>query len=197
MTTDTRHPARVTTSIDMYNISATPTEPPTVWVLRRWDWHDDEITAYSSQDRALADLAKYVKRSWSRLVQHENVPAVPPIDPREAVRCYYGPDGHSRAEEGYLLHEKKIDSVGQEITAQQALTADVAATLFEEVRRAAWGKASDDPDDYDLMLRVDTMAPADALQALKKASLPSDLIEPIAAALTLLAPEVYGPSCSA
>ncbi|WP_327309703.1 hypothetical protein OG730_42445 (plasmid) [Streptomyces sp. NBC_01298] len=74
--------------------------------------------------------------------------------------------------------------------------ADVAHTLFDEVRRAAWDKASDHPDDYDLMLRVDAMAPADAVEALKKACLPSDLIEPIAAALALLAPHIYAPSRS-
>ncbi|MEU9420979.1 hypothetical protein [Streptomyces sp. NPDC048272] len=44
------------------------------------------------------------------------------------------------------------------------------------------------------MVRVDAMAPADALEDLKEAYLPSDLIEPIAAALAFLAPDVYGPS---
>ncbi|MFJ5635220.1 hypothetical protein ACIQF5_21615 [Streptomyces goshikiensis] len=206
MTIHIQRPATVTAHInDTGSSSTSPTESDTVWVLRRWDWHDDDITVYSTQDRALADLAEYVKRSWSTLVQQEDVPALPPSDPREAIRHYYGPDGHSRAEEGYFLHEKKIDipdspvttHAGPDITAQQAPTADVAHTLFEEVCRAAWAKASDDPDDYDLMLRVDAMAPADALEALKKACLPSDLIEWIAAALALLAPDVYGPSCSA
>ncbi|MFE8940994.1 hypothetical protein ACFYNX_26355 [Streptomyces sp. NPDC007872] len=191
MTTHIQHPATVTARIDTDNTSAPPTQLHTVWVLRRWDWHDDEITAHSSQDRALAGLAEHVKQSWSRLVQHENVPAAPPSDPREAIRYYYGPDGHSRAEEGYLLYEKHIDSPAT------TTAADVAATLFEEVRRAARAKASDDPDDYDLMVQVNDMAPADALQALKESCLPSALIEPIAAALILLAPDTYAPARSA
>ncbi|MFD6471610.1 hypothetical protein [Streptomyces goshikiensis] len=86
MTTHIQRPATVTAHIDTDSISASPTEPVTVWVLRRWDWHDDDITVYSTQDRALADLAKYVKRSWSKLAQQEDVPALPPTDPREAIR---------------------------------------------------------------------------------------------------------------
>ncbi|MFJ5635239.1 hypothetical protein ACIQF5_21710 [Streptomyces goshikiensis] len=202
MTTHVQRPASVTARIDTPTTPAPPTQPDTVWVLRRWDWHDDEITAYSSQDRALAGLAEHVKQSWSRLVQHENVPAAPPSDPREAIRYYYGPDGHSRAEEGYLLHEKHIDSpattdAGEHTAMQRALTADAAYALFEEVCRAAWAKASDDPDDYDLMLQVNDMVPADALQALKESCLPSPLIEPIATALMLLAPGTYAPARSA
>ncbi|MFE4304816.1 hypothetical protein ACFRR6_01870 [Streptomyces sp. NPDC056891] len=94
-------------------------------------------------------------------------------------------------------HVHRPATVTAPIGDTDATAADVAHTLFEEVRRAARAKASDDPDDYDLMLRVDAMAPADALEALKEAYLPSDLIEPIAAALAVLAPDVYGPSRSA
>ncbi|MEU5201113.1 hypothetical protein AB0G86_44955 [Streptomyces scabiei] len=71
--------------------------------------------------------------------------------------------------------------------------ADVAHELFEEIRRAAQEKASDDFDDYDLMIRVNDMAPSDALAALKAADLPSHLTGPIAAALVLLAPHSYAP----
>lgn len=77
------------------------------------------------------------------------------------------------------------------VNAEQA--ADVAHELFEEIRRTAWEKASDDPDDYDLMIRVNDMPPSDALAALKDANLPSRLTEPIAAALALLAPDTYAP----
>ncbi|MGX1886789.1 hypothetical protein [Streptomyces sp. NPDC055287] len=75
------------------------------------------------------------------------------------------------------------------LNAQHA--ADVAHELFEEIRRAAWEKASDDPDDYDLMIRVNDMTPSDALAALNDANLPSHLTGPIAAALALLAPDTY------
>ncbi|WP_331732979.1 hypothetical protein OG613_49040 (plasmid) [Streptomyces sp. NBC_00015] len=77
------------------------------------------------------------------------------------------------------------------LNAEQA--ADVAHHLFEEIRSAAQEKASDDFDDYDLMMRINEMAPSDALAALKGANLPSDLTGPIAAALALLTPHFYAP----
>lgn len=60
--------------------------------------------------------------------------------------------------------------------------------------KTARHKASDDFDDYDLMIRVNDMAPADAVAALKNANLPSSLMEPVAAALVLLAPDTYAPT---
>ncbi|MEU6071894.1 hypothetical protein ABZ864_47625 [Streptomyces sp. NPDC047082] len=77
------------------------------------------------------------------------------------------------------------------LNAEQAT--DVAHELFEELRRAAWAKASDDPDDYDLMCAVQDMTPYDALTALRDANLPSRLTGPVAAALALLAPDTYAP----
>ncbi|RNG12428.1 hypothetical protein [Streptomyces botrytidirepellens] len=77
------------------------------------------------------------------------------------------------------------------LNAEQA--ADVAHQLFEETRRAAWHKASDDINDYDRMLLVNDMTPSDALAELKDANLPSPLIKHIAAALELLAPDTYAP----
>ncbi|MFI9771876.1 hypothetical protein ACIHJG_34180 [Streptomyces sp. NPDC052415] len=71
--------------------------------------------------------------------------------------------------------------------------ADVAHTLFDAVLRAAREAASDDPDDADLMHEIQDMDAPDALAALKKAFLPSDMIEPIADALTHLAPRTYAP----
>ncbi|MFJ8696842.1 hypothetical protein [Streptomyces roseolilacinus] len=69
--------------------------------------------------------------------------------------------------------------------------AEAAHTLFDAVLRAAREKAPDDPDDYDLMLKVQDMDTPDALAALKKAFLPSAMIEPIADALVVLAPHTY------
>ncbi|MGW6202114.1 hypothetical protein ACWF9B_00440 [Streptomyces sp. NPDC055089] len=70
---------------------------------------------------------------------------------------------------------------------------DAAHNLFDAVLRAAQEKASDDPDDYELMFRVRDMDTRDALAALQKAVLPSDMIEPIADALAHLAPHAYTP----
>lgn len=111
MTTHAQHPAAITARIETDSPPDPHAEPATVWVLRRWDWHEDnDITVHSSQDRGLASLAEYVKRSWSNIVHHEDIPAVPPTDPRDAIQHYYGPDGYRRAEEGYSLHEKQIDN---------------------------------------------------------------------------------------
>ncbi|WP_327411215.1 hypothetical protein OG458_42300 (plasmid) [Streptomyces sp. NBC_01281] len=77
------------------------------------------------------------------------------------------------------------------LNAEQA--ADVAHHLFEELRRAAQEKASDDIDDFDLMVQVNDMTRADALAALTDANLPTHLTGLIARALALLAPDVYAP----
>ncbi|WP_237409008.1 hypothetical protein [Streptomyces sp. M2CJ-2] len=76
---------------------------------------------------------------------------------------------------------------------ETAAAAEAAHALFDAVLRAAREKASDAPDDYDLMLQVQDMDTPDALAALKKAFLPSDMIEPIADALAVLAPHTYAP----
>ncbi|MFD7861576.1 hypothetical protein [Streptomyces sp. NPDC059783] len=70
---------------------------------------------------------------------------------------------------------------------------EAAHALFDAVLRAAREVASDDPDDADLMLQVQDMETPHALAALKKAFLPSDMIEPIAEALSHLAPHTYAP----
>ncbi|MFE9250895.1 hypothetical protein [Streptomyces sp. NPDC007088] len=80
------------------------------------------------------------------------------------------------------------------LTANTPPATEAAHTLFHAVLSEAREVASDDPDDSDLMLQVQDMAPHDALTALKKAFLPSDLIEPIADALALLAPDTYTPT---
>ncbi|MFE0778923.1 hypothetical protein [Streptomyces sp. NPDC058861] len=191
MTTHVQRPATVTARIDTDNIPTPPTQPHSDWVLRRWDRHDDVVTLHTTEDAAFADLAEYVDLSWSNIAHQDDVPDQPPSDPRKAVQFYYGEDRDSRSDEGYNLHLVEVNGPGTHEAA------DAAYALFEEVRRAAWAKASDNPDDYDLMLQVNDMAPADALQALKESCLPSPLIEPIATALMLLAPGTYAPARSA
>ncbi|MFE8941167.1 hypothetical protein ACFYNX_27295 [Streptomyces sp. NPDC007872] len=74
-----------------------------------------------------------------------------------------------------------------------APVAEVAHALFDAALRAAREKASDDPDYYDLMLKIQDMDTPNALAALRKASLPSDMIVPIADVLALLVPHTYAP----
>lgn len=77
--------------------------------------------------------------------------------------------------------------------AETSEAAEAAFVLFDAVLRAARETASDDPDDADLMCEVEAMDAPEALAALRKACLPSDMIEPIADALALLAPHTFTP----
>ncbi len=79
----------------------------TVWVLRRWDRHDDVVTLHSTEDSALADLAEYVEQSWSNVATEDDVPDQPPSVAREAIQLYYGPD-RDCPDEGYCLYEEEV-----------------------------------------------------------------------------------------
>ncbi|MFJ5817290.1 hypothetical protein ACIQGT_25845 [Streptomyces sp. NPDC093108] len=80
------------------------------------------------------------------------------------------------------------------LTLDASLADETADALFhallDTVRETASGN---DPADNNLMRQLPDMAPRDALTVLKKAGLPSDLIEPIADALAVLAPHAYAP----
>jgi hypothetical protein len=80
----------------------------TVWVLRRWDRHDDIVTLYTDEGSALDDLAEYVELSWSNTRGQEGLPDQPPADARQAVASYYGPDRDDRPDEGYSLYQDDI-----------------------------------------------------------------------------------------
>ncbi|WP_440581031.1 hypothetical protein [Streptomyces sp. PT19] len=84
-------------------------------------------------------------------------------------------------------HLAPLSSGATEPTAAE----EAAHTLFDAMLRAAREVASDDPHLMDEIRNMD--APA-ALAALKTASLPSDMIGPIADALTPLAPHTYSPA---
>lgn len=77
---------------------------------------------------------------------------------------------------------------------EPAAAEEAAHTLFDAVLAAAREVACDDPDDADLMHEIQDMDTRDALAALKDASLPSNMIGPIADVLALLAPHAYGPA---
>ncbi|MFI0813487.1 hypothetical protein [Streptomyces echinatus] len=79
-------------------------------------------------------------------------------------------------------------------TTEPTAAEEAAHTLFDAVLRAAREVASDQADDADLMHEIQDMDAPDALAALKNASLPSDMIDPIADALVLLAPHTYSPA---
>ncbi|MGA5521005.1 hypothetical protein ACPCK2_32900 [Streptomyces pseudogriseolus] len=53
-----------------------------VWVLRRQDRHEDEVTLWNDEDSALAALAGHVRSSWDNLLgddMSDNAsPAIPP-----------------------------------------------------------------------------------------------------------------------
>lgn len=77
-----------------------------VWVLRRQDRHEDEVTLWNDEDSALAALAGHVRSSWDNLLQ-DGVPEHPPLNDREAVDLYYGAD-QERGDEHYSLYADDI-----------------------------------------------------------------------------------------
>ncbi|MFF1276959.1 hypothetical protein ACFVZC_26650 [Streptomyces marokkonensis] len=61
------------------------------WVLRRWDRHSDEVTLWSDEASALAELAQHARSSWDNVAGTDGVPYHPPVDDQTAVDLYYGP----------------------------------------------------------------------------------------------------------
>jgi hypothetical protein len=90
-----------------------PRPPGQVWVLRRWDRHEDGIGLFTDEDSALAELARHVRGSWENLLGDDDVPDTPPTDDRTAVDLYYGPDRDNRLDEGYSLYADTISGRGR------------------------------------------------------------------------------------
>lgn len=81
----------------------------TVWVLRRWDRHDDVVSLWSSEAKAREYLARYVGDLWDNVAGEEGVPDVPPSDNQQTVDLYYGPqDGWD--EQGYGIYPAEVDN---------------------------------------------------------------------------------------
>ncbi|MGP4112958.1 hypothetical protein ACTWP5_18860 [Streptomyces sp. 4N509B] len=87
-----------------------PGRRDTVWVLRRFDRHDDVVTLHADENAAYVDLAGYVDLAWDTVAGRDGVPDDPLSDAREAVRLYYGPDRDRLPDEGYDLFEQEIPS---------------------------------------------------------------------------------------
>lgn len=77
------------------------------WVLRRWDRHSDEVTLWSDEASALAELAQHVRSSWDNVAGTDGVPYHPPVDDQTAIDLYYGPKEH-RGEADYALYAEDI-----------------------------------------------------------------------------------------
>jgi hypothetical protein len=63
--------------------------PQQVWVLRRWDRHDDEVSVWTHSDHALSWLAAWVRDNWDMAAGSPGVPATPPADDHTAIDLYY------------------------------------------------------------------------------------------------------------
>ncbi|KUJ33571.1 hypothetical protein ADL25_44655 [Streptomyces sp. NRRL F-5122] len=74
-----------------------------VWVLRREDRHEDDVTIWSDEDSALAALAEHVRSSWDNVQGNDGIPDLPPLEDRLAVDLYYGPRSE-RSDEDYWLY---------------------------------------------------------------------------------------------
>lgn len=79
-----------------------------VWVLRRWDRHDDEVTLWVSEETAKDYLARYVGGLWGNVSWREDVPDEPPLDDQETIDLFYGPQDEWD-EEGYSLYAEEVN----------------------------------------------------------------------------------------
>jgi hypothetical protein len=86
--------------------------PAAVWMLHRWDRHDDETTPHPAEEDALRQLAGHARSSWAAIARQPGVPAAPPSTDQDAVDLYYGPDGSEGGpcgdEEGYSLRPVQL-----------------------------------------------------------------------------------------
>jgi hypothetical protein len=78
-----------------------------VWVLRRQDRHNNEVSLWADEDSGLHALAQYARENWDNVDMMEGVPAVPPAEDREAVDHYYGPMA-ARPDDDYDLYAEDI-----------------------------------------------------------------------------------------
>lgn len=98
--------------------------PFTIWLLRYWDRHSDQITLFASYDAGLAQLAAGVRGSWGNVRFEEGVPRTPDgLDDAAAVAIYFGqvPDGQpltsgDRGEEGFNLYAETVAGAAEEAT---------------------------------------------------------------------------------
>ncbi|CAM5650662.1 hypothetical protein GCM10010261_61900 [Streptomyces pilosus] len=82
------------------------------WVLRRWDRHSDEVTLWSDEASALAELAQHARSSWDNVADTDGVPRRPPVDDQTAIDLYHGPKEH-RGDEDYALYAEDIARYSQ------------------------------------------------------------------------------------
>ncbi|MGW7719813.1 hypothetical protein ACWGKK_36720 [Streptomyces chartreusis] len=90
-----------------------PPRPGQVWVLRRWDRHENGIELFADEASAFHGLAEHVRQCWDNVTGEEGVPEEPPMDDRKAVDLYYGPERNNRPDEGYSLYADTISRKGR------------------------------------------------------------------------------------
>ncbi|MFC9932329.1 hypothetical protein [Streptomyces sp. NPDC127190] len=119
-----------------------------VWVLRREDLREDEVTLWSDEDSALAALAGHVRERWDNLLGDDGVPDLPPLNNREAVDLYYGPD-RERGDEHYSLYADDIGRLVRTLPAPDGFRFP-DAEVCAEVNSAAVFHPMAGPDDEGL-----------------------------------------------
>ncbi len=101
-----------TASVPAVTVTA-PRPRGQVWLLRRWDRHEDDVLLFADAGTALGELARHVRGSWANLLGDESIPDQPPADDRTAVDLYYGPERNNRPDEGYCLYPTVISGPGR------------------------------------------------------------------------------------
>lgn len=108
-----------------------------VWLLRHWDRHGDDVTAYASEAGAMAALAESVRARWANITgRYDDVPASGnELPDRQAVDLYFDVRGEG-TDEGYSISEVSI--CGSVIPGlPYGLSADETETLVRLAARAA------------------------------------------------------------
>ncbi|MGW2651832.1 hypothetical protein ACWC2T_44985 [Streptomyces sp. NPDC001393] len=119
-----------------------------VWVLRRQDRHEDEVTLWADEASALACLAQHVRSSWDNVLGNDGIPKCPPLNDREAVDLYYGPQAQ-RAEEHYSLYADDIGRLVRTLPAANGVRFP-GEEVCAEVNSAAVFHPMAGPDDEGL-----------------------------------------------
>ncbi|MGW2563423.1 hypothetical protein ACWCXB_30210 [Streptomyces sp. NPDC001514] len=127
-----------------------------VWVLRRQDRHEAEVTLWADEDSALACLARHVRSSWDNVLGDDGIPQCPPLNDREVVDLYYGPEAE-RAGERYSLYADDIGRLVRTLPAPEGfrfpdeeVCAKVNSEVCAKVNSAAVFHPMAGPDDEGL-----------------------------------------------
>lgn len=79
-------------------------QPSKVWILRRWDRSNEQVTLHESHEAGQAALAIWVRHNWDALGDESSTP---PQDDEQAIQLYYGPQDE-RTDDDFRLYPEEV-----------------------------------------------------------------------------------------